>query len=409
VPKYRHLRRADGTFTRLPSLGRDLWNGCRRAVLLSGSGHARRTLCGLNLRIDALCEWSIALVVRLLGWLAKVTGGLRGTAPHHLLGGVRAFLPATQQNSRLESLRSLRILGTSCEQAFDDIAHLTALICDAPVAVIAFIDENSVWFKAKIGLELDEIPRDGSFCTCAILQSDVLIVQDPSSDERFARSFMVQQLGIQFYAGMPLIIDEAQPLGALAVMDRVPHLMTEEQNDSLRILARRTMRELELRRARETQSPHLRHYVAPPRRSATILIVEDDENLRNLLHRSLENNGFCVFPAADGAEALRLCQQHDSGIDLVVTDVVMPRVNGLELYERIHATRPDTKFLFITGFGDQFPELRELIKYGTNVLEKPFRPSELLRKVEDTLNQGKVAQVSHHRSGEQRSGQTKII
>ena len=315
--------------------------------------------------------------------------------------------PPQNENSRLESLRSLRILGTSCEQAFDDIAHLTALICDAPVAVIAFIDENSVWFKAKIGLELDEIPRDGSFCTCAILQSDVLIVQDPSSDERFARSFLVQQLGIQFYAGMPLITEEAQPLGALAVMDRVPHLMTEEQNDSLRILARRTMRELELRRAGEL--PHERRHVAPPKRSVTILIVEDDENLRNLLHRSLESNGFSVFPAADGAEALRLCQQHDSGIDLVVTDVVMPRVNGLELYERIHATRPDTKFLFITGFGDQFPELRELIKYGTNVLEKPFRPSELLRKVEDTLNQGKVAQVPHHRSGEQRSGQTKII
>ena len=80
------------------------------------------------------------------------------------------------ERPRLESLRSFRILDTSPEQVFDDIARLAALICDTPVAVITFIDERRVWFKAKIGLELDEIPRDGSFCAYAILQSDLLIV-----------------------------------------------------------------------------------------------------------------------------------------------------------------------------------------------------------------------------------------
>src|ERR1035438_8487619 len=93
--------------------------------------------------------------------------------------------------------------GTSCEQVFDDIALLASLICDTPIAIIAFIDEQSVWFKARIGLELDEIPRDGSFCAYAILQSDLLIVPDPSSDERFMNSFLVKQIGIQFYAGIP--------------------------------------------------------------------------------------------------------------------------------------------------------------------------------------------------------------
>jgi CheY-like chemotaxis protein len=304
---------------------------------------------------------------------------------------VRSPLPQNDA-SRLESLRSFRILGTSREQAFDDIAHLAALICDAPVAVIAFIDEQRVWFKAKIGLELDEIPRDGSFCAYAILQSDVLIVPEPPSDERFINSFLVKQIGIQFYAGMPLIADGVNPIGVIAVMDRVPHLMTEEQSDSLRILARRTVRDLELRRTREIQSPHLGpHLALPPERSVTILIVEDNDNLRNLLQRALEGNGFSVLPAADGAEALSLCQQYDGKIDLVVSDVVMPRVNGLELSERIRAARPETKFLFITGFGEQFPELRELIKYDISVMEKPFLPSELLRRVEDTLNQGKVA------------------
>ena len=317
---------------------------------------------------------------------------MRGTASD-VFGEVSMQSPLPRnESSRLDSLRSLRILGTSGEQVFDDIAHLAALICDTSVAVIAFIDEQSVWFKAKIGLELDEIPRDGSFCAYAILQPDVLIVPDPPSDERFMSGFLVKQIGIQFYAGIPLITADADALGTLAVMDRVPHLMTAEQSDSLRILARRIMCELELRRARETQSPHQRLHLAPSRQpSATILLAEDNDNLRNLLQRTLEGAGFSIFPAADGEEAFRWCEQHDGTIDLVVSDIVMPRPNGLELSERIRAVRPETKFLFMTGFGDQFPELRELIKYGTNVLEKPFLPSELLHKVEETLNQGKAA------------------
>jgi CheY-like chemotaxis protein len=152
------------------------------------------------------------------------------------------------------------------------------------------------------------------------------------------------------------------------------------------------MRELELRYTGETQSPQPRlHLALPPQRSVTILIVEDNENLRNLLQRTLEGVGFSVLPAADGAEALRLYQQHDGAIDLMVSDIVMPRLNGLELSERIRATRPETKFLFITGFADEFPELRELIKVGVTILEKPFLPSELLCRVEDMLNLGKAA------------------
>jgi CheY-like chemotaxis protein len=270
---------------------------------------------------------------------------------------------------------------------FDDIARLAALICDTPVAVIAFIDEKRVWFKAKIGLELDEIPRDDSFCAYAILQSDMLIVLDPLSDERFMSSFLVKEIGIQFYAGIPLTTDNAHALGTLAVMDRVPHLLTAEQINSLQILDRRIMHELELRQTREVQSPHQRlHLALSGKPSATILLVEDTDNLRNLLQRVLEGNGFSVIPAANGAEALRLCQQHDGTIDLMVSDIVMPQLNGLQLWERVRATHPAMKFLFITGFAEEFPELRELIKMGAIILEKPFVPSELLRKVEDTLN-----------------------
>ena len=300
-------------------------------------------------------------------------------------------LPLPQgETSRLESLRDLGILDTSPEQVFDDIVRLAALMCDTPVAFIDFVDEQRAWFKAKIGLELEDIPRDQSFSAHAIWQSDVLIVPDPLSDERFKGSFLVKQIGMQFYAGIPIIIDDAHPLGTLAVMDRVPHLLTAEQIDCLQILARRIVRELELRRTRETQSPYPGPHLAPlSQHSITILIVEDNDNLRNVLYRVLEGDGYSVLIAADSAEALRLCEQNDGTIDLVVSEIVIHGPNGLELSERIRVFHPETKFLFITDFGD-VPELRELIRYGAAIMEKPFLPSELLRNVENTLNPGKA-------------------
>jgi GAF domain-containing protein len=227
---------------------------------------------------------------------------------------VKSPLPENE-GSRLESLHSFRILGTSCEQGFDDIAHLAALMCDVPFAAVAFVDEQRVWFKSKIGLEVDEIPRDDSFCAHAILQSDVLIVPDSISDKRFVRSFLVEEIGIRFYAGIPLVTVDNHPVGTLAVMDRVPHLMTAEQIDSLQILARRIVGELETRRTADASSSHPRlHLVAPHRRSVTILIVEGNDILRELLHRTLEGYGFSVLSASNGVEALHWSERHEGTI-----------------------------------------------------------------------------------------------
>jgi CheY-like chemotaxis protein len=199
---------------------------------------------------------------------------------------------------------------------------------------------------------------------------------------------LVQQIGVRFYAGIPLITIDGYPIGTLAVMDRVPHFMTEEQIDSLQILTRRIVAELETRRTSNAPSLHPRlHLVAPHRRSVTVLIVEDDGVLRELLQRALEGYGFSVLPAANGAEALHWSERHEGTIEIVVTDIVLPDLNGFELSRRIRAARPETKLLLVTGFGDQYPELRD----SADILEKPFLPSELLRKVDDIISQGKDA------------------
>ena len=282
-------------------------------------------------------------------------------------------------------------MDTSPEPIFDDLARLAALVCDTPAAVIYFVTEQRVWFKAKIGLEVDDISREQSFSAYAILQSDALTVPDALSDERFAKGFMVTEMGVRFYAGTPLILGNGHAVGTVGTMDRIPHLLTEEEIDSLKILARRIVHELELRRTRQGQSPQ-KLYLAPSLQPpARILLVEHNDILRNLLQRTLEGSGFSILPASDGAEALRLCDQHDGAIDLTVSDIVMPRVNGLRMMEEIRAARPAMRFLFIPGFADEFRELGELIKNGGNVLGKPFLPSELVAKVKTILNQENLA------------------
>jgi CheY-like chemotaxis protein len=287
---------------------------------------------------------------------------------------------------RLETLRSFQVLNTASEQSFDDLARLATLMCDTPVAVIDFVDDQRVWFKAKMGLAIDETPRERSFSTHAILQSRLLIVSDAVSDPRFTQHPLVTQAGIRFFAGMPLIVANGQAVGTLAVMDRVPHFLTAEQLDSLQILARQAVRELERRNLSElhTAGYGMRRGSGPPP-SDVVLLAEDNDTLRALLQRLLESAGFSVLSAATGTQALRLYQQSSSVISLIISDVGMPELNGLQLAQQVRASRPEMKFLFIASFADRFPEVRELVSNGQDILEKPFLPTVFLAAVEALL------------------------
>jgi len=124
---------------------------------------------------------------------------------------------------------------------------------------------------------------------------------------------------------------------------------------------------------------------AVPRGSETILLVEDEWSVRTFARRALEGLGYTVLEAANGAEAAALAAEHTGRIDLVVTDVVMPRMGGRELAERLRSARPDLAILFMSGFSGNAVGGADLIPPGAPVLAKPFTREGLGRAVREAL------------------------
>jgi CheY-like chemotaxis protein len=118
--------------------------------------------------------------------------------------------------------------------------------------------------------------------------------------------------------------------------------------------------------------------------SGTILLVEDEDVVRELARRVLERQGYTVLTCANGAEAVELADSDDRRIDLLLTDVVMPGLRGYEVAQRVSATRPEMKILYMSGYAEEALVGRAAIN-GSALIEKPFAIDALTRRVRETL------------------------
>ena len=123
------------------------------------------------------------------------------------------------------------------------------------------------------------------------------------------------------------------------------------------------------------------------RGSETILLVEDEEEVRKLAVRVLERQGYKVLAARDGDEALLICEGHQDPIHLMLTDVVMPGMNGYELAERLESLHPRMKVLYMSGYTDNAIVLHGVLVEGVNYIQKPFTVDALTKKVREVLEQ----------------------
>lgn len=126
---------------------------------------------------------------------------------------------------------------------------------------------------------------------------------------------------------------------------------------------------------------------APPLRGTeTVLVVEDDDRVRELICSVLDLYGYTVLGAHTGTDALRISDEHAGPIHLVVTDVVMPELGGRPLADHLARVRPGTRVLYISGYPDEVLRAHGVPGPGTALLRKPFTPRELLHRARDLMD-----------------------
>ncbi|MBI5904538.1 MAG: response regulator [Deltaproteobacteria bacterium] len=117
------------------------------------------------------------------------------------------------------------------------------------------------------------------------------------------------------------------------------------------------------------------------KKAETVLLVEDSATVLALVRAFLQNEGYDVLSAGSGEEAVRICREFDGRIGVVLTDMIMPNMGGVELAGRVRAMRPGTKILFMSGYAEE-----EMSSIGAPILQKPFTPHALSAKLREVLD-----------------------
>jgi len=144
-------------------------------------------------------------------------------------------------------------------------------------------------------------------------------------------------------------------------------------------------------RGAERGAEHGAGQVAPPQATIrggegeTVLVVEDEDAMREVTRRILARNGYRVLAAASGPEAIETAASQPGGIDVLLTDVVMPEMSGKEAAERIGALRPDMKILFMSGYTQGLLDIQGILREDVNLIEKPFTEKSLLAKIRQVI------------------------
>ena len=168
------------------------------------------------------------------------------TAPRH--ASADAPGPALDEAARARATRATGLFDTPAHSHYDRIVRVAALLTMMPIALVSLLDEERQWFKSRIGLSITETPRSWAFCNYTIQDNKIMIVEDATQDARFADNPLVTgQEAIRFYAGVPLVDENATRLGTLCVLDRVPRQLTHDQTWALTELASIVSEEIQRR------------------------------------------------------------------------------------------------------------------------------------------------------------------
>ena len=244
-------------------------------------------------------------------------------------------------------------------------------------------------FSVRVGIErlstsqCEQLQvKPGSFVHIAVVDTGTGM-DDETKANAFEPFFTTKDPGQRFGLGLglPTAYGIVRQTGGAMAIDSAPGLGT-----TVHIYLPRHTGELEERVV--PTAPAL-PAVEAAASQVTILVVEDETSVLKLVRRLLEAERYVVLSAQDGEEALLLAEQHAGRIDLLLTDVVMPGLNGIALADRFARVRAGTPVLFMSGYADAAVVQRQIIDAGRAFLQKPFSPDRLLGRVRDVVRGGR--------------------
>ena len=148
----------------------------------------------------------------------------------------------TNEKDRIDAVKRFKQLDDGIVKQLNDIVQLTAQICNTSMAIVTLIDENTQWFKASTGVDITCTSREVSFCNYTITHDDVLVVDSPETDERFANNPLVTgDPHVKFYAGNRLTTKDGFSVGSLCVIDVEPRALNEHQLNALKVLSKQVI------------------------------------------------------------------------------------------------------------------------------------------------------------------------
>ncbi|MES3020949.1 MAG: ATP-binding protein [Pseudomonadota bacterium] len=258
---------------------------------------------------------------------------------------------AWDEASRLDALQALRLLDTPPEWRFDRLTKMVSETLKAPIVLVSLVDKNRQWFKSRQGLDALETPRNISFCTHAILQDDIFVVEDALADPQFADNPLVTGAPfIRFYAGKPLYTAEGKKIGTLCVIDTEPRALKPADRDKLNNFAAWAEREVNVYSAEAESLSRLENRL----RLAHLL----EHAAEGMLSAKLDGTIDTVNPAACTIFRYTADQLVGMKIEDLVPPSERPKHRAFIAYLQSEGAQPSHSGLEATGLrkgGEQFP------------------------------------------------------
>jgi hypothetical protein len=162
---------------------------------------------------------------------------------------------------RLEDLKSYQIMDTPPEEELNELAQIASAIFDTPVSIISFIDEERQWYKAKIGLDFNEVSIEDTFCKYTLDNPEALLIFENTEDEVLVKNHpaVTTEEGIKFYASAPLVSDSGNVLGTVCVLDYEPKKNEVKKYEALRLISKKVMDYLNMRKLLNQQNQEIEY------------------------------------------------------------------------------------------------------------------------------------------------------